>query len=301
MHPTGIHHITAIGGPAQRNLDFYRDDLGMRLVKRTVNFDDPGTYHLYYADEAGTPGSVLTFFPWAHAAPGRVGSGEVTCTALSVPAGSFDHWRSRLVERAVAVTQGERFGADTLRFSDPDGMQFELVEQAGSGAGDEEEWRPRGFHGATLSVAHPEGTSRVLTELLGYREMAEEDGRVRFRADGVSIGASIDVEPVPGSPRGRLGRGSVHHIAFRVPNDEAHLEMREAVESFGIPVTEVKDRNYFRSIYFREPGGILFEVATDPPGFTVDEAPDSLGTHLRLPPWFEQDRESIERRLPPLD
>ncbi|MBV8838082.1 MAG: ring-cleaving dioxygenase [Alphaproteobacteria bacterium] len=303
----GIHHVTAISGAPQRNLDFYAQVLGLRLVKKTVNFDDPGTYHLYYGDEGGTPGTILTFFPWAHAAPGRLGSGETQETAFRVPLASIGYWTHRFVEKSVPHATEKRFGDTVLTFSDPDGMRFALVGVAG--AEREAAWHTgdipaehaiRGFHGVTLVLAQAAPTGRVLTHVLGFREVGAENGLTRYRADA-PLGGFVDLREVGDFPRGKLGRGSVHHVAFRAADDAAQAAMAKVAVGLGLHVTEQKDRNYFRSVYFREPGGVLFEIATDDPGFAVDEPRASLGTTLKLPRFLEPRRAELEAKLPPLD
>jgi catechol 2,3-dioxygenase-like lactoylglutathione lyase family enzyme len=304
---TGIHHVTAIAGEPQRNVDFYAGLLGLRVVKKTVNFDDPGTYHLYYGDGRGAPGSIMTFFPWAGAPRGRIGAGQLTVTSFSVPAASLGYWTERLVEGGGRFEKPEeRLGETVLRFSDPDGLRLELVA-----AGEErrEGWdegpapaehAARGFHHVTLAVADPPRTAKLMTDTLGFRQTGEAEGRTRYEAGEGGPGNAVDVADGTGFPRGTMGVGTVHHVAFRVPDEEAQLELREKISSLGYNVTPVLDRNYFRSIYFREPGGVLFEIATDPPGFTVDEEPEHLGENLKLPPWLEPRREELERLLPSL-
>jgi glyoxalase family protein len=302
-----IHHVTAISGAAERNLDFYTRVLGLRLVKKTVNFDDPGTYHLYYGDEHGTPGTILTFFPWAHAAPGRLGTGETQETAFRVPLASIGTWTHCLVEKGVTQVPDKRFGETVLTFTDPDGMRFALVGT--SGAESEPAWSNgeipaehaiRGFHGVTLLVGQADPTAAILTDVLGFREVAR-DGALRRFASDAPLGGHVDLHEAGDFPRGRLGRGSVHHIAFRAADDAAQAAMaRRLVADHGMQVTEQKDRNYFRSVYFREPGGVLFEIATDQPGFAVDEPAATLGRALKLPRFLEPRRAEIEAKLPPL-
>lgn len=293
----GIHHITAIAADTQGCIDFYTRILGLRLVKLTVNFDEPGTYHLYFGDEGGRPGSILTFFPFAMAAPGRPGAGVVDTTTFVVPADSLEDWIVRLEGHGI-VTEGpdQRFGQPFIAFTDPDGLKLELAA-APSGKGD----AILGFAGATLWSLAPDRTLRLLTEGLGYAVEGEEPGRTRLRAAGdAEFGRHIDVITQTGATRARPGAGTVHHIAFRVRTDADQEAWREKIGSLGYDVTPVIDRQYFHSIYFRERGGILFEIATDPPGFAVDEAPERLGTALMLPPRYEADRERIARRLPPV-
>ena len=304
---SGIHHVTAISGEPQRNVDFYVGLLGMRLVKRTVNFDDPGTYHLYYGDGAGSPGSIMTCFPWDGAPKGRIGTGQLTVPSFSFPASSLGYWTEHLVESGIRFEKPEdRFGETVLRFPDPDGLRLELVAASDDRR---EGWSEgplppehaiRGFHHVTLLSTDPESTTRLMTETLGFRQTGETEGRTRFEAGDGGPGNTVDVANGSGFPRGTMGVGTVHHVAFRVPDEQTQLELREKVAALGYNVTHVLDRNYFRSIYFREPGGVLFEIATDPPGFTVDEDPERLGESLKLPPWLEPRREQLEEVLPPL-
>jgi len=308
----GIHHVTAISGAPERNLDFYSRVLGLRLVKKTVNFDDPGTYHLYYGDEQGTPGTILTFFPWAHAAQGRLGAGETQETAFRVPAAALGYWAHRFIEKGV--THGaleKRFGDTVLPFSDPDGMHFALVGAAVGAAGAEKEpgWSGggipaehaiRGFHGVTLLLGSAASTAKVLTDVLGFRAGGAEGALTRYFTDE-PFGGHVDLRDVGEFPRGKLGRGSVHHVAFRAPSDAVQAAMAEKAVALGLQVTEQKDRNYFRSVYFREPGGVLFEIATDDPGFAVDEPAESLGRALKLPRFLEPRRAELEAKLPPLE
>lgn len=307
MARNGIHHVTAISGPAGRNVDFYVRTLGLRLVKKTVNFDDPSTYHLYYGDETGQPGTILTFFPWEHVAPGRVGVGETQETVFRVPEGSIGYWVHRFIEKGVpheAVTK--RFGETVLSFKDPDGMRLALV--AVPGIGDEPAWDGgdvavqhaiRGFHSVSLLLREAAPTGAILTDVFGFSEVGKEGSTIRFKADGTQIGGIVDIRVAGDFLAGRQGGGSVHHIAFRAADDEAEFEMKRMLaENHGIRTTDQMDRNYFRSLYFREPGGVLFEIATDIPGFAVDEPAASLGQSLKLPPQYEARRKDIEAVLP---
>jgi len=305
----GIHHITAIAGDAQANLDFYVGVLGLRLVKQTVNFDDPGTFHFYFADTPASPGAVLTFFPWKHIRPGRSGTGSAAATAFAVAPGSIDWWSERLRRLGVAHEPAEaRFGDErVLRFADQDGTQLELVGAseheaipADEGGTLPSEHAIRGFHSATLALSGYESTARLLTRTMGFREGASAQNRFRFIAAGSSgtAGRYIDLLCTPDAPGARMGAGSVHHVAFRTPSDEAQHAWREALAEAGLNATPIMDRQYFHSIYFREPGGVIFEFATDGPGFTTDETVETLGSGLRLPPWLEPRREAIERGLP---
>ncbi len=299
----GLHHITAISGPAQRNFDFYSRILGLRLVKKTVNFDDPGTYHLYYGDKTGSPGTILTFFPWANAAPGILGSGETGETAFAVAAGSLPRWVSHLANEGIRTREITRMNEKGIAFSDLDGMQLALFESPAL----EAENAISGFHAATLQVSAARKTMSVLTDVLGWSKIGEEqDGdrtRTRFaspEAGGAMHGRFIDILDMR-QVKGRSGAGSVHHIAFRAKSDEEQAVMADRARGLGLYVTEQKDRNYFRAIYFREPSGILFEIATDPPGFAIDEEVEHLGTSLKLPEQYEPMRARIEAQLPPLE
>ncbi len=304
----GLHHITAYAGDIARNFDFYTRVLGLRLVKTTVNFDDPGTYHLYYGDEAGTPGSILTFFPIEHAAPGRLGIGETSETAFRISKASLGFWIDRFAGSGVAYdTPTTAFGDSVLRFKDPDGMSLVLVAADApivgpgwTGGGIPAEHAIRGFHGVTLLLDGTEATGAVLTGVLGFAEAAREGTAVRY-ASGGPVGGFVTLRDGGGFLRGRPGAGSVHHVAFRAADDAAQAAMAETLRAgHGLVATEQRDRAYFRSIYFREPGGVLFEIATDAPGFAVDEAAEHLGEALRLPAFLEPRRAAIEAALPPL-
>jgi catechol 2,3-dioxygenase-like lactoylglutathione lyase family enzyme len=292
---TGLHHVTAIASNPQANLDFYAGILGLRLVKRTVNFDDPGTYHFYFGDRAGTPGSIITFFPWPNSFRGRRGTGQATVTAFEVPQGSLDRWAERL-KRAGVETFGrqERFGEELITCYDPDHMEVELIasgEDNGTGAISR-------IHSVTLTEEGYERTANLFTGLMGLRLEAESGNRFRYSIGAGGAGATVDVVCAPDAGRGTMGTGTIHHIAWRTPGDAEQAEWRRKIVEANLNVSPVMDRQYFRSIYFREPGGVLFEIATDPPGFATDESPEHLGEELKLPPWLEPMRESIERRLP---
>jgi glyoxalase family protein len=305
---SGIHHVTAIACSADRNLHFYRAVLGLRLVKKTVNFDDPGTYHLYFGDETGRPGTVLTFFPWAHAAPGRTGIGEVQETMFRIPAASLGYWMHRLIEKGVDHDAPvKRFGETLLAFKDPDGLRLALgaipglETEAAWGGAVPSEHAIRGFHGVTLLLDEAEPTAKILRDVFDFAEVAREGTTTRFSAGGSGAGGIVDLHAAGGFLKGRLGAGSVHHLAFRAADDAAQAGMaRRLSERHGITATEQRDRNYFRSIYFREPGGVLFEIATDEPGFAVDEAVGQLGEALKLPRGLEGRRSEIEAILPEL-
>lgn len=303
----GLHHITAIASDPQTSVNFYHEVLGQRLVKTTVNFDDPSTYHLYYGDEIGTPGTVMTFFPWKGMRRGKIGNGEVGATAYSIPAAALDYWRQRLASYDVEIkAQQERFGNTVLIFNDPDGMVLELV------ATDEQatiqhwqdgpvppEYALRGFHSVTLFVNKAAYTAKILVDLLGYEAAGQDGNRYRYRAAGADIALYVDLLEQPGLGRGQFGAGSVHHIAFRTVDDSEQQAYLHKLRGAGLGVSPVRDRQYFHSIYFREPNGVLFEVATDAPGFLYDEALDELGTNLKLPDWYEPQRAQIEASVTP--
>jgi glyoxalase family protein len=305
---TGIHHITAIARDPQTNLDFYTDLLGLRLVKLTVNFDDPGTYHFYFGNRQGTPGSILTFFPWRGSRRGTVGHGQVSATTFAVAAGALAYWRARLVGAGIpAEDAGTRFGEAILRFADPDGLPLELVasvttrpDDAWTGGGVSPAAAICGFHSATLLEEGYEKTAMLLERVMGLQRVATEGGRFRYQAPGGNPGSIVDIVCAPDGAPGQLGAGTVHHIAWRTPDDVQHGAWRRRLVEEGYNVSPVMDRMYFHSIYYREPGGVLFEIATDPPGFALDEAPDHLGEELRLPPHVVAYRDQLERVLPPL-
>ena len=305
--PHGLHHVTAIADDPQRNVDFYSHVLGLRLVKQTVNFDAPDTYHLYYGDEAGRPSSLLTFFPWKGVARGRQGTGLTTATAFSVPETSLGWWHSRLVDRGVDVdAPRSRSGEDVLTLRDPDGMVIELVAAPGdtrSGwdgvASIPSDHAVRGLHAVTLSERLLDPSVQMLTDLLGMELGAEEGDRARFAMAGGSSGALVDLSAEAGD-RGLQAGGTVHHVAFRAPDLETMTRWQGELIAAGVAVTDIRDRQYFKSIYFREPGGVLFEIATDAPGFDIDEPLLELGRSLKLPPWLEPSREQIAAALPPL-
>lgn len=305
---TGIHHMTAIVDDPQVNVNFYTDLLGLRLVKRTVNFDDPFTYHLYFGDELGRPGTILTFFPWTMARHGTSGSGQISATALAIGPDSVAFWVERLRSYGIRFADPVvRFGQQVISFYDPAGLLLELVTQpdvidcAGwAGSAIPIEHTIRGIAGVALTLAHQERTARLLTDVLGFRYVASEDNRFRYATGDGGSGTLVDLVIRPDLSYGALGTGSVHHIAWRVADDEEQAAWQRILRQHSIDVTPVRDRQYFRSIYFREPGGVLFEIATDVPGFATDEPPEHLGTQLMLPPWLEAQRSDIERRLPQL-
>jgi len=304
----GLHHVTAIAGEPQAIVDFYAGVLGLRLVKRTVNFDDPTTYHLYFGDRAGRPGTILTFFPWPGAPRGRTGAGQATATAFAVPAGSIPFWAGRL--EAAGVSCGEpltRFGEAVLTLEDPDGLRLELVgrdaaaEGGGWDGGDVPgEHAIRALAGVTLTERDVAATGALLVSSLGLRSVGREGARIRLVADDREPGATVDLVEDRDGAAGHVAVGTVHHVAFRASSDAEQLEFRADLLGAGQSVSPVKDRGYFRSIYVREPGGVLLEVATDAPGFATDEAPAELGHALKLPPWLEPRRRELEGVLPPL-
>ncbi|GHB82947.1 ring-cleaving dioxygenase [Persicitalea jodogahamensis] len=301
----GIHHVTALASDAQRNVDFYVGILGLRMVKKTINFDAPDVYHLYYGDEVGSPGTILTFFPYAGLVRGRKGIGQLTYTAFSIPTASLSYWMDRLTEFNIPFSGPyRRFDENYLRFEDYDGMGVELVAtSADSRPGWDNgkipaEYAVRGFHTVSLNQRTVDRTVALLTDPMQHTLVAEENGILRFQAGEGGPGNFVDVVHAPQDTRALQGAGSVHHLAFSTDTDESQLEIREQLLSAGYQPTEVLDRQYFHSIYYREPGGILFEIATNPPGFAVDEAPDALGTALKLPEWYEPRRAKIEAELP---
>lgn len=307
-HIQGIHHITAIAGDAKKNFDFYTKILGLRFLKRTVNFDDPQTYHFYFGDEQGTPGTILTFFPWGSAVHrGRRGSGMATELSYAVPENSFEFWMNRFKEHNVIYNNpAKKFGTDYLTFLDPDGLKIELVatnDQRMPFVTDEvnADVATRGFYNATLSLNNVQPTAKVLTDVLGYKLVEKEVNRYRYATDAINTANIIDLVEVPGEQRGLVAGGTIHHIAFRVKDDEAQMAMHEKVLSAGLQITPQIDRNYFHSMYFREPGGVLFEIATDNPGFTVDEPLNELGKSLKLPAQYESMRDKIEKHLVSLE
>ena len=298
MRSAGIHHITAIAGDPQVNLDFYTETLGLHFVKRTVNFDDPGSYHFYFGDNIGSPGTIITFFPWPGARRGTRGSGQVTSVSFAIPRNSIAFWKERLLANHVVAEEiSDRFGNKALRFLDPDGLMLELMESPVIPNEGRMGHSVRGFAAPTLEVRHLERTERLLIEILGFEFLGEENNRRRLRGSGSNTAAEVDLMSAD-IGFGLVAVGSVHHIAFRVVNDEEQLRVRERLVERGLNVTPVIDRQYFHSIYFREPNGILFEVATDGPGFLIDESADQLGESLKLPPMYESARSEIERVLP---
>lgn len=303
----GLHHITAIADNAKRNLDFYTQFLGVRLVKKTVNFDDPGTYHFYFGNEEGTPGTILTFFPWEGIGKGTNGSGLATHIGYSVPKGSLEFWKNRFQQFNVNFEEGEIFGEQLISFQDPDGLQIQFIES--SGPDDRKVWTTddikdenalKGFHNITLTLKKADATIKVLTDIFGYDLQKQEGERYRFATDAIDTANLVDIIENDKIATGRNAAGTNHHVAFRVKDDNVLMEFREKVMSAGLSITPKIDRDYFYSLYFREPGGVLFEIATDNPGFTVDEPLNELGQNLKLPKQYEAMRTQIEEALPKL-
>lgn len=302
----GLHHITAIAGQAQRNYDFYTKVLGVRLVKKTVNFDDPGTYHFYYGDEAGTPGSILTFFPWEGIQKGRIGTGMATEIGYAVPSGSLEFWLNRFETLKVKHEPvKESFGEQFIQFEDPDGLLLKVIVP--SAEDNRKPWTTgeinekvatKGFHSVVLTVRNVQPTARVLTDIFGYRQLSQEGNRYRFITDANATANIVDIIEDPNGRPGINAGGTNHHVAFRAKDDNIMMEFREKVRKAGLNITEKIDRNYFYSLYFREPNGVLFEIASDNPGFATDESLSELGTHLMLPRQYEPSRKEIERVLP---
>lgn len=300
----GIHHITAIVGHPQENYDFYATVLGLRLVKKTVNFDDPKTYHLYFGNEGARPGSIITFFPWPDAEKGHIGGGQVGVTSYAVPENSLDFWETRLTNQAVPFKKVTRFSETSLQFEDPHGLLLELVERKDgplntwSNDGVDSNNAIKGFGGATLYSTDPRSTVETLTRSMGLKQIDEDEHHIRLKADG-DIANIIDIKKEP-EPLGTMGVGTVHHIAWRAHDEADHKDWQEHMSNQGFPVTDIKDRNYFKALYFREKGDILFEIASDTPGFAVDEPEDSLGEALMLPEQYESKRSELEANLIPL-
>jgi len=302
----GLHHVTAIAGEPQVNIDFYAGVLGLRLVKLTVNFDDPTTYHLYYGDGQGHPGTIMTFFPWPGAFKGRIGTGQLTVTSFAVPEKSLPYWRERLRKRGVEFDEATSdFGEELLFLRDPDGLQLELVST--SNANPDRVWERgpvpaehavHGFHHVTLSENGYERTASMLTDMLGFKPIAKQGDRFRYAVADGAPGTMVDLVCAPEGRPGSVAVGTVHHVAWRTATNAEQVQWRDTLTKLGYDVTPIIDRQYFHSIYFREPGGVLFEIATDPPGFATDETLEHLGTSLKLPPWLEEDRPELARLLP---
>ena len=305
----GLHHITAIAGNAKRNLDFYTKVLGLRLVKKTVNFDDPGTYHFYFGNENGTPGTILTFFPWEGIRQGVNGAGMASEIGYSVPLDSLDFWSDRLKHYKVSQDEPtEKFGEKYISFRDPDGLKINLI--ASATADTRKPWQTdelnadvatKGFHNVTLLLKEVAPTAKILTDIFGYKLLKQEGIYYRFKTDAIENASIVDIIEAPGAGRGLVAAGTNHHVAFRVKDDNILMDYRERIEGVGLNITPKIDRDYFFSLYFREPGGVLFELATDNPGFTKDEPLEQLGTHLKLPKQYEDARIKIEKVLPVLD
>ena len=304
----GVHHITAIARSAKDNYEFYTKTLGLRLVKKTVNFDDPKTYHLYYGNETGAPGTILTFFPWEGIGKGHAGTGMATEIGYSVPARSLDFWKARLNAHNVTVKQtGERLGEKFVSFTDPDGLNLSLIESRETDnrlpwttTELDEQYAIKGFHSVTLTLKDQKATAAILTDLFGYKLQQQDANRYRFITNAVASANIVDIVEAPGELVGYVAGGTNHHVAFRVQDDNVLMEFRQKMVDRGFHITPKIDRNYFFSLYFREPGGVLFELASTNPGFMVDESLAELGTHLKLPPQYESIRADIEKTLVPL-
>jgi glyoxalase family protein len=304
----GIHHITAIAGNAKRNVNFYTNTLGLHLVKKTVNFDDPNTYHLYYGDTKGAPGTILTFFPWEGIAAGRRGARQATEIGYSIPQGSLDFWLKRMEDHNIIHNKvADKFGEQYLTVLDPDGLKLELT--VAKNADSRQPWETneikaenaiKGFHNITITTNKMEPTARILTDVFGYKLLEQHVNRYRFITDTVENANIVDLVEVAGEIAGHVAGGSVHHVAFRVSDEKTLMEYRDKIAALGLHITDKIDRNYFYSLYFREPGGVLFEIATDNPGFDVDEPADQLGQNLMLPVQYESRRAEIEKTLPEL-
>ncbi len=305
----GIHHITAMSGVAQKNVDFYVGVLGLRMVKKTVNFDAPDVYHFYYGDTVGNPGTIFTFFPFGEGPSGRSGAGQAAVTSFSIRPESLDFWAERLREHGISFTGPEERSNNrqVITFRDPDGIALELI--AHEGADSRPGWQDgpvpsehtiRGFYSVTIKVKKHALTSALLTEVMGFRQLEQRGQRYRYEVGEGGPGTIIDVISQEDARYGSNSIGTIHHIAWRVANEDELLRWQRILANAGLHVTEVKDRNYFKSVYFREPGGVLFELATDPPGFAIDESVDDLGTDLKLPDWLEPNRSTLESYLPPI-
>ncbi len=305
----GIHHITAIAGDPQRNYNFYTKVLGLRMVKRTVNFDDPKTYHFYFGDGNGTPGGILTFFPWPRVRQGVNGAGMATEIGYSVPAGSLDFWKARFEKFNVSHGEvSEKFEEQFLPFQDPDGLNLEMIVSKTNDnrkpwvtAEVKEEVATKGFHNITLTLNDIEATAAILTDIFGYKFLGQEDNLHRFKTDAIETAAIVDLHEKPQVAAGLNAGGTNHHVAFRVKDEKTLMAYRVKVIRHGLDITEKIDRDYFFSLYFREPGGVLFEIATDNPGFATDETVEELGSSLQLPDRYKSSREQIEKVLPEIN
>ncbi len=304
----GLHHITAIAGDAQRNYDFYTNVLGLRMLKKTVNFDDPQTYHFYFGDGIGTPGSILTFFPWPGVKQGTKGAGMATGIGYSVPEGSLEFWKERFDKfNIVHNVISKKFGEDFLAFQDPDGLNLELIipkhkdiRKPWETADVKAEVALKGFHNVTLTLKEHKATAEILTDVFGYELVGTENNLVRFKTNAIENAAIVDILEDPKARRGQNAGGTNHHVAFRVKDEETLMAFREKVLQKGLQITEKINRDYFFSLYFREPGGVLFEIATDNPGFATDETLEELGSSLQLPDRYKSLRAQIEKALPEL-
>jgi glyoxalase family protein len=303
----GIHHVTSITGDVQKCVDFYVGVLGLRFIKKSINQDVPDTYHIYFGDYLGTPGTAMTFFGWPSWPKRKAGSGQVTTVSFAVPSQSLEFWNSRLRSLGVDLSRASRFGTDAIVLADPDGIELELV-----GMASDDHWVPwrdspvdrdhaiRGFHSVTMTLAESTATVDLLVKAMGFRKAAQEGRCTRFETGPGGPHSILDVVESPEGPEGEESVGTVHHVAWRATDADHQAEWREVLVKAGRNVTPVIDRYYFKSIYFREPGGVLFEIATDGPGFTVDEPAESLGTTLSLPPWFQVRRDRLDVTLPPI-
>ncbi|TXK76803.1 ring-cleaving dioxygenase [Paenibacillus sp. N3.4] len=302
---TGIHHITAFVQNAQETVDFYAGILGLRMIKKTINFDAPEVYHLYFGNEMGSPGTIITFFPWANSRKGRIGGGQVGITSYAVPTGTLPFWAKRLEQFAISYEKSVRFGETSLQFEDRDGLKLEIVEREDgplsqwSFGGVPADKAIKGFAGAVLYSTAPDKTGELLVQVMGLQKVGQEGAYARFKSSG-NLGNIVDINVTP-MPYGAGGAGTVHHIAWRAKDDAEHALWRSHIENSGFHPTPIVDRQYFNAIYFREEGGILFEIATDPPGFARDEQPEALGEKLMLPEWFEEHRSQIVSNLPPIE
>ncbi|GMA61652.1 ring-cleaving dioxygenase [Alicyclobacillus fastidiosus] len=305
----GLHHITAMSGMAQKNVDFYVGVLGLRMVKKTVNFDAPDVYHFYYGDTVGSPGTIMTFFPFGEGPRGNSGADQATVTSFSIRKESLAFWTERLKAHGISFSGPEERSnqRQVITFRDPDGIALELV--AHEGAESRPGWQNgpvpsehaiRGFYGVTIKVRNHEQTSALLTDVMGFRLLEQKGERYRYEVGEGGPGTIIDVISQEDARYGRNSIGTIHHIAWRVANEDELRRWQSKLMGAGMHVTEVKDRNYFKSVYFREPGGVLFELASDPPGFAIDESVENLGTDLKLPEWFEPNRSAMESQLPPI-
>ena len=302
----GLHHVTAIASNAQQNFEFYTKVLGLRMVKKTVNFDDPGTYHFYYGNEEGAPGTILTFFPWEGIGQGKTGVGQATEIGYSLPDGSLDFWIDRFQKYSVSFGEKvEKFGEVCLPFTDPDGLNLSFIipqkkdeRKPWETLEIKKEVANKGFHNVTLTLKKVDATARVLTDIFGYRLLAQEGNCYRFITDAVENASIIDLLETPDGKQGHNAAGTNHHIAFRVANEDIQMAFHEKIAGSGLNITPKIDRDYFYSLYFREPGGVLFEIATDNPGFTIDEPLETLGKALKLPKQYEPVRAQIEKALP---